>query len=142
MSFDLGDVSAYGEARRRNPAWGRVQDEKALRAKVFFMKALPKGVTLERERVSGGTKFLATRGTASGSPAVFDDFRRLFGARGTSHRALHGDRDEYFLAYADPREAWRAARGRAAIGLCFFVAVASLGLVLLLSPRVLLDAIE
>lgn len=143
MSISLGDVSAFGEARKRNPAWGQAQDAASRDAELFLARSLPKEITLSRESVKGGTKFVVARGAAAGSSAVFDAFRRKFpGRRRTSFRVLHGDREEYFLGFADPREAWRAARGRAFIMLCFFLLVAVFGAILMFRPRVLLDALE
>lgn len=97
-------------------------------------------MTFTRERKRDGTAFLVSRGTAEGSTEVPEAFRARFGRDRARCRALPGDRDEYFLAFADPREAWRMHRGRAFALLFAFAAIAAVGLILMFRPHLLIGA--
>lgn len=137
--YDLGDVSAHGEARRRSAAWGRAQDTMVEEAAGFLRARVPSSQQIASERERAGTAWIVKRGPAQANLSVGADFRKRFGERAT-FRVL-GDSEEYRLGLASPSEAWRAGRGKALRFLYLSLLLAVLGAVLAFRPEVLLEAL-
>lgn len=138
MQYELGEVSAQGEARRRSTVWARTQDALAEEAAGFLRRKVPRGQQIVSEKERTGTVWIVKRGIAPANLSTGAEFLRRFGAR-AGFRVI-ADADEYRLGLASPPEAWRVGRGRAFCVLYLFLAITLLGALLMFRPEILFEA--
>ena len=136
--YALGDVSVAGEARRVSPEWARAQDRLTAAAAQFLRDRLPAAVSVAEDRERSGTLWSVDLGSRPANLVAGAAFRRKFGDLATYE--VRGRLEEYRLKLANPREAWRASRGRAFRSLYLFAILAIFGAVLMFRPSVVLDA--